>query len=84
MRFEVINRSEIPVKTYKGTKIMSLIEEFIESDADVARIHYAEGEYKNATSAYAVIRQAIKRNKYAVTVFTANKQVYIAKINPDK
>lgn len=84
MRFEIIDRSEIPNKGYNSTKIMRIIEEFIESGADVARIHYDEGEYKNPSNAYSVIRQAIKRNKYAVRAFTANKQVYIEKISPDK
>lgn len=63
MRFEAVNPKDIVRKTnsYRATKPLAVLNEFINSEIPMAKIIIDNGEYKNFNSAQAAIKQAVRR-----------------------
>ena len=83
MKLERANK-EI-VKGYRRTKVLRVLDDFIESDMDCAKVVYEEGEYVKPGSCSNALSMAIKRYKYdsIVGVVTKNKTVYLYKKEND-
>lgn len=77
MKLERANK-EI-VKGYRRTKVLRVLDDFIESDMDCAKVVYERGEYVKPGSCSNALSMAIKRYKYdsIVGVVTKNKTVYL-------
>lgn len=74
MRFTKVDA--VPKRTYH--KLRDDLERFIQSGAKIVRIDFHEGEYKSATVATSVIRNAIKRHGFnGITVFQRGDNVYL-------
>lgn len=64
---------------YRRTKLREVIDEFMESGADVAEYLYGEGEYKNAESARNALNIHIKKRMLPIEVFTRGGRVYLGR-----
>ena len=65
-------------KGYKETKIQGFLNEFAASNIPVAEVILDENEYKNATSAYSAVNNAIKRfNMKNISIRVAEKKLYL-------
>lgn len=77
----IVKFTKVDVKTfkeYKETKIVRVLNEFKKSDIAVAEITWEEGEYRNATSAYSAVKNAIKRMKLGnISVRVSDKRLYL-------
>lgn len=73
------------VKGYRATKLMKVLDEFIASDMDCAKVVYAEGEYARPGSCSNALSVAVKRNKYDSTigVMVRDNTVYLYKKEND-
>ena len=69
------------VKGYRRTKVLKVLDDFIKSDMDCAKVVYEECEYVKPGSCSNALSMAIKRYKYdsIVGVVTKNKTVYLYK-----
>ena len=69
------------VKGYRRTKVLRVLDDFIKSDMDCAKVVYEKGEYVKPGSCSNALSMAIKRYKYdsIVGVVTKNKTVYLYK-----
>ena len=67
------------VKGYRRTKVLRVLDDFIESDMDCAKVVYEEGEYVKPGSCSNALSMAIKRYNYGgiVGVMVRNKTVYL-------
>lgn len=83
MKFESVN-TETVNKLYKPTKLQTVLDEFMRSDALAVRCVMAPGEYANASSAQSSYRVAIKRLRYPIAARVFNGDMYLIKINPTK
>ena len=79
MKLEKANKDI--VKGYRRTKVLRVLDDFIESDMDCAKVVYEEGEYVKPGSCSNALSMAIKRYKYdsIVGVMTRDKAVYLYK-----
>lgn len=75
MRFTKVD--EVPKKkTYH--KLRDDLERFMQSGVKIVRIDFHEGEYKSASVATSVLRNAIKRHHFTgITVFQRGDNVYL-------
>ena len=65
-------------KGYRETKIQRLLNDFAASNIAVAELFLEQGEYKNISSAYSAVNNAIKRFKMKnISARVANKKLYI-------
>ena len=66
----------------RAGKIQALLEEFMESDMDCARVIVGEDEYKSPTSTYASIKRTLGSARMTnVSVFAKKGVVYIVKLD---
>ena len=64
---------------YRRTKLREIIDEFMESGADVAEYLYAEGEYTNAESVRNSLNTHIEKRMLPIDVFTRGGHVYLGR-----
>lgn len=64
---------------YRRTKLREVIDEFMESGADVAEYLFAESEYKNAESVRNALNAHIKKRMLPIEVFTRGGRVYLGR-----
>lgn len=83
MKFESVNPETVN-KLYKPTKLQTVLDEFMRSDALAVRCVMAPGEYLNARSAQSSYHAAIKRLHYPIAARVFNGDMYLIKINPTK
>lgn len=83
MKFESAN-TETVNKLYKPTKLQTILDEFMRSDALAVRCVMAPGEYANANSAQGSYHTAIKRSGYPIAARVINGDMYLIKLNPVK
>ena len=78
MRFVEINRNEMPNRL-KKTKLLKIIEEFYNSDAEVARIE--DWNHCSAGACAGALNKSAKHFGYAsVKAFSFKGNVYIEKV----
>lgn len=83
MKFEKVSPETVN-KLYKPTKLQTILDEFMRSDALAVRCVMAPGEYANASSAQSSYHAAIKRLHYPIAARVFNGDMYLIKINPNK
>lgn len=83
MKFEKVSPETVN-KLYKPTKLQTILDEFMRSDALAVRCVMAPGEYANASSAQSSYHAAIKRLQYPIAARVFNGDMYLIKINPNK
>lgn len=83
MKFEPVNLETVN-KLYKPTKLQTVLDEFMRSDALAVRCVMAPGEYINAHSAQSSYHVAIKRLGYPIAARVFNGDMYLIKINHTK
>lgn len=71
-------------KLYKNTKLQTILDGFMRSDALAIRCNILPGEYSNMVSAQATYHKAVKRYKCPVAVRVLNGDLYLIKIRPSK
>lgn len=81
MKFESVNPETVN-KLYKPTKLQTVLDEFMRSDALAVRCVMAPGEYANAASAQNSYHAAIKRLHYPIAARIFNGDMYLIKISP--
>ena len=64
---------------YKRTKLRELMDEFMESGADVAEVLFSEGEYANVESLRNVLNKHIQQRKLPIMVTIRENHVYIGR-----
>lgn len=63
---------------YRKTKLFSLIDEFIESGADIAEVCFAENEYKGARSCVTSLLGSLKKRSItSVRAMMRSGKVYL-------
>ena len=67
------------LRFYRRTKLREVIDEFMESGADVAEYLFANGEYKNAESVRNALNAHIKKRMLPIEVFTRGGRVYLGR-----
>ena len=68
------------VYAYRKTKLIALIDEFIDSNADVAEFLFAETEYKSASSCVtSILNNLKKRNITSVKVVQRKGRVFLVR-----
>lgn len=65
-------------------KIICVLEEFLKSGKEIAKVEYAKGEYTDSRSCYAALKHCINKFKYPIKVTTRDSNVYIYRLNPDE
>ena len=70
-------------RSYRHTKIQSMLERFACSDEKVAEYTWAEGEYQSPGSAQSVLMRAIKSMHLPFVVRCMNKRVFVIKKEAD-
>lgn len=83
MKFESVS-TETVNKLFKPTKLQTVLDEFMRSDALAVRCIMEPGEYSNASSAKSSYHAAIKRLGYPIAARVLNGSMYLIKINPTK
>lgn len=79
MKFESVNPETVN-KLYKPTKLQTVLDEFMRSDALAVRCVMAPGEYANASSAQSSYHAAIKRLGYPIAARILNGDMYLIKL----
>lgn len=79
MKFESVS-TETVNKLYKPTKLQTILDEFMRSDAQAVRCVMSEGEYANASSAQSSYHNAIKRLGYPIAARILNGDMYLIKL----
>ena len=64
---------------YRRTKLREIIDEFMESGADVAEYLFANGEYKNSESVRNALNTHIKKRMLPIEVFTRGGRVSLGR-----
>ena len=64
---------------YHKTKLREIIDEFMESGADVAEYLYAEGEYTNAESVRNSLNTHIEKRVLPIDIFIRGGHVYLGR-----
>lgn len=60
-------------------KVQKLLEQFMESDMDVALVHLEEGEYSSAQCAQRVFNRTANRIKVGCRAFVRDGRLYVVK-----
>ena len=79
MKFERVSPETVN-KLYKPTKLQTILDEFMRSDAQAVRCVMSEGEYANASSAQSSYHNAIKRLGYPIAARILNGDIYLIKL----
>lgn len=79
MKFERVSPETVN-KLYKPTKLQTILDEFMRSDAQAVRCVMSEGEYANASSAQSSYHNAIKRLGYPIEARILNGDMYLIKL----
>lgn len=61
------------------TKVLSVLDDFAQSECDFAEVTYAVGEYVSAQSAYNTLRAGIERFCYTFRVRMIKGRIYLDK-----
>ena len=70
--------------SYKRTKLLKLLEEFLESGYEVAALEYEDGEYASALSVASSLKNSIKRfNLVGVNAVVRDHKAYLVRVSPD-
>ena len=67
------------LNTYNKTKLRALIDEFMESGADIAEVLYAEGEYSKPSTLGNCLYLHIRKRMLPVRVMVRKGRVYLAR-----
>ena len=59
-----VNLEDVRIASYKTTKLFGIVDEFVESGADVAEFLFTEGEYRNAQNCVNALNNSIKKRKF--------------------
>lgn len=71
----------LPKRIYKPrNKLIELIEEFVNSDREVARVDFEKNEYKSPLNAYKGLHNAIKKSHRAVKVTIRGNNVFLVRM----
>ena len=66
--------------SYKKTKLLKILEDFLDSGYEVAVLEYEDGEYVSACSATASLRNSIKRfNIVGVNAVVRDNKAYLVR-----
>lgn len=79
MKFESVS-TETVNKLFKPTKLQTILDEFMRSDALAVRCIMEPGEYANASSAQSSYHAAIKRLGYPIAARILNGDMYLIKL----
>lgn len=79
MKFESVS-TETVNKLFKPTKLQTVLDEFMRSDALAVRCIMEPGEYANASSAQSSYHAAIKRLGYPIAARVLNGSMYLIKL----
>lgn len=79
MKFESVS-TETVNKLFKPTKLQTVLDEFMRSDALAVRCIMEPGEYANASSAQSSYHAAIKRLGYPIAARILNGDMYLIKL----
>ena len=79
MKFERVSPETVN-KLYKPTKLQTILDEFMRSDALAVRCIMEPGEYANASSAQSSYHAAIKRLGYPIAARILNGDMYLIKL----
>ena len=79
MKFESVNPETVN-KLFKPTKLQTVLDEFMRSDALAVRCIMEPGEYANASSAQSSYHAAIKRLGYPIAARILNGDMYLIKL----
>lgn len=82
MKLERINL-EIVNKLYKSTKLQTVLDEFMASDAIAVRCVFEPGEYSSTASAQSSYRNAIRRLGYPIAARVLKGDMYLIKLKTD-
>lgn len=77
LKMEKVN--EVPEVSNAKKKLQQFIEEFVNDDAEVVKIHFDETDYKSAKVCCCSLRLAIIRSGHKIKVFKRGEDVYMAK-----
>lgn len=80
MKFESVNPGTVN-KLFKPTKLQTVLDEFMRSDALAVRCIMEPGEYANASSAQNSYHAAIKRLGYPIAARILNGDMYLIKLD---
>lgn len=75
---------EILQKDRTRNKLVCMLEEFLKSGQEIAKVEYEKGEYTDSRSCYASLKNCINKFKYPIKVTTRDSNVYIYRVNPDE
>lgn len=71
---------KLPEKRRSKHYLQRLIEDFVESGQEIARIDYTEHDYKSLSVCYGCIKRAAITSKRPVKVVQRDGEVYLTKI----
>lgn len=75
-----VNLEDVRIASYKTTKLFGIVDEFIESGADVAEYLWAEKEYKSVRTCYAALINSLKKRHIdTVRVVTRKDRVFLVR-----
>lgn len=80
MKFEPVS-TETVNKLFKSTKLQTVLDEFMRSDAQAVRCLMDAGEYANIRSAQSSYHGAIKRLGYPIVARAINGDLYLIKLD---
>ena len=79
MKFEAVDISEVKNARAKRKNLLKFLEEFYNSDAQAAIVHYENVEYKNIESARASLYKSARRYNLGIFVVIRNDKIYLVK-----
>ena len=75
-----VDISDLKRRSYRTTKLFAIVDEFVNSDSDIAEFVFAENEYSNAKSAYNALGLSIRRRHMgSVKVSIRDGRVFLVK-----
>ena len=77
MKLEYVKRNGVFDAFYTRTKLQEKLEEFANSNEELAKVAYLPHEYASLQSAYGSIRAAIKRFGYCFHVRMIDGAIYL-------
>lgn len=70
---------KVPEVSRSKKKLQQFIEEFVNGDAEVVKIHFDDTDYKSAKVCCSALRLAIIRSGHKIKVFKRGEDAYMAK-----
>ena len=70
---------KVPEVSNSKKKLQQFIDDFVNSNAEVVRVHFEETDYKSANVCCSCLRTAIARSGHKIKVFKRGDDVYMAK-----